>query len=310
MSDTLPIIGQTLGRSDDPEGQADRPPKPSVDDLLAGLNDPQRAAVVHEGTPLLVVAGAGSGKTRVLTRRIAWLVSQRGAHPGSVLAITFTNKAASEMKERVEELVGPRARLMWVSTFHSACVRILRKEIDKLGYRSSFTIYDAADSKRLMTMVAKDLDLDPKRYQPGAILHWVSSHKNELRTPEDVAADTHNKFEEAYAAAYTRYQQRLRDANALDFDDLLMTTVDLLATYPEVRETYRRRFRHVLVDEYQDTNHAQYALIHQLCADNPEGLHGQRVDPAELMVVGDAAQSIYAFRGANIRNILDFEQDF
>ena len=216
---------------------------------------------------MLVVAGAGSGKTRVLTRRIAWLVSQRGAHPGSILAITFTNKAAAEMKERVEALVGPRARLMWVSTFHSACVRILRKEIDKLGFRSSFTIYDAADSKRLMTMVLKDLDLDPRRYQPGAVLHWVSSHKNELRGPQEGAADTHNKFEEAYAAAYTRYQERLRAANALDYDDILTFTVDLFATFPEVRETYRRRFRHVLVDEYQDTNHAQYALIHQLCAD-------------------------------------------
>src|SRR6478735_5665243 len=279
MSDTLPIIGQTLGQPAEPGAQAERPRKPSADDLLAGLNEPQRAAVVHEGTPLLVVAGAGSGKTRVLTRRIAWLVSQRGAHPGSILAITFTNKAAAEMKERVEVLVGPRARLMWVSTFHSACVRILRKEIDKLGFRSSFTIYDAAD--------------------------------------------THNKFEEAYAAAYTRYQQRLRDANALDFDDILTFTVDLFATFPEVRETYRRRFRHVLVDEYQDTNHAQYALIHQLCADALEdplgseleggrdlGSAAERVPPAELMVVGDADQSIYAFRGANIRNILDFEQDF
>ncbi len=317
MSDTLPILGSTLGAPDDATDDATaskRPRGPSADDLLAGLNEPQRAAVVHEGTPLLVVAGAGSGKTRVLTRRIAWLVSQRGAHPGSILAITFTNKAAAEMKERVEELVGPRGRLMWVSTFHSACVRILRKEIDKLGYRSSFTIYDAADSKRLMTMVIKELDLDPKRYQPGAILHWLSTHKNELRTPDEVAADTHNKFEEAYAAAYVRYQARLRDANALDFDDILTLTVDLLATFPEVRETYRRRFRYVLVDEYQDTNHAQYALIHQLCADELEessvDVPVERVPPAELMVVGDADQSIYAFRGANIRNILDFEQDF
>jgi ATP-dependent DNA helicase UvrD/PcrA len=310
MSDTLPILGQALPDT----AEKHRPQGPSADDLLAGLNEPQRAAVVHEGTPLLVVAGAGSGKTRVLTRRIAWIVSQRKAHPGSILAITFTNKAAAEMKERVEALVGPRARLMWVSTFHSACVRILRKEIDKLGFKSSFTIYDAADSKRLMGMVLKELDLDPRRYQPGAVLHWVSAHKNELRGPEEVAADTHNKFEEAYAAAYTRYQQRLREANALDFDDILTMTVELFATYPEVRETYRRRFRHVLVDEYQDTNHAQYALIHQLCADALEETldeaETERVPPAELMVVGDADQSIYAFRGANIRNILDFEQDF
>jgi DNA helicase-2/ATP-dependent DNA helicase PcrA len=312
MSDTLPILGLSLPERD--EAEPERRRGPTADELLAGLNEPQRAAVVHEGSPLLVVAGAGSGKTRVLTRRIAWIVSQRRAHPGSILAITFTNKAAGEMKERVASLVGPRARLMWVSTFHSACVRILRKEIDKLGFKSSFTIYDAADSKRLMTMVVGDLDLDPKRYQPGPVLHWVSSHKNELRGPEEVAADTHNAFEEAYAAAYTRYQQRLRDANALDFDDILTMAVDLMATFPEVRETYRRRFRHVLVDEYQDTNHAQYALIHQLCADSLEETLEEtaveRVPPAELMVVGDADQSIYAFRGANIRNILDFEQDF
>ncbi|MFW6774575.1 DNA helicase PcrA [Nocardioides sp. CPCC 205120] len=292
--------------------------------LLEGLNDPQRQAVVHAGKPLLVVAGAGSGKTRVLTRRIAWLVSERGAHPGSILAITFTNKAAAEMKARVEALVGRRARVMWVSTFHSACVRILRKEIDRLGYSSSFSIYDSADSQRLMGLVLSDLELDPKRYQPRAVLAWVSNAKNELKDPEQAAADASNGLEEAYAAAYTQYQRRLRDANALDFDDLIMTTVHLFSAYPEVREVYRRRFRHVLVDEYQDTNHAQYALIHQLCADDPEaardsttpvpgdvgGSAGERVGPSELMVVGDADQSIYAFRGANIRNILDFEQDF
>ena len=287
-------------------------PTPSTESLLEGLNEPQRAAVVHAGPPLLVVAGAGSGKTRVLTRRIAWLIPQRKAHPGSILAITFTNKAAAEMKERVEDLVGKRARIMWVSTFHSACVRILRKEIDKLGFKSSFSIYDAADSKRLMTLVCQDLDLDPKRYQPRAVLNWVSNAKNELKDPEDATKDTRNDFEEAYAAAYELYQRRLRDANALDFDDLIMTTVHLFQAFPEVREIYRRRFRHVLVDEYQDTNHAQYALIHQLCADPMEetGSGGERVAPAELMVVGDADQSIYAFRGANIRNILDFEQDF
>ena len=285
---------------------------PSADELLEGLNEPQRAAVTHEGVPLLVVAGAGSGKTRVLTRRIAWMISQRGAHPGSILAITFTNKAAAEMKERVEELVGKRARIMWVSTFHSACVRILRKEIDKLGYKSSFTIYDAQDQKRLMTLVVGDLDLDPKRYPPAQVLNWVSDQKNELRDPEDATKDAKNGLEESYAAAYTLYQKRLREAHALDFDDLIMMTVELFRTFPEVRETYRRRFRHVLVDEYQDTNHAQYALIHELCADNPEDLDPSvpRSEPAELMVVGDADQSIYAFRGANIRNILDFEEDF
>jgi DNA helicase-2/ATP-dependent DNA helicase PcrA len=264
---------------------------------------------VHAGRPLLVVAGAGSGKTRVLTRRIAWLVAERKAHPGSILAITFTNKAAAEMKERVEALVGRRARIMWVSTFHSACVRILRKEIHHFGYKSNFSIYDAADSKRLMTLVCRDLDLDPKRYQPNAILHWVSNHKNELRDHEEAAKDARNGLEETYASAYTLYQRRLREANALDFDDLIMTTVHLFQAHPDVCETYRRRFRHVLVDEYQDTNHAQYALVHQLCADDPEEA-GERVEPAELMVVGDADQSIYAFRGASIRNILDFEQDF
>ncbi|UDY24368.1 DNA helicase PcrA [Nocardioides sp. Kera G14] len=283
---------------------------PSPEELLDGLNEPQRAAVVHEGAPLLVVAGAGSGKTRVLTRRIAWLISQRGAHPGSILAITFTNKAAAEMKERVAELVGGRAKIMWVSTFHSACVRILRKEVDKLGYKSNFTIYDAQDQKRLMTLVCHDLDLDPKRYQPQQVLNWVSDQKNELRDPDDAAKDAKNGVEETYAKAYSLYQRRLAQANAFDFDDLIMVTVHLLREFPEVRETWRRRFRHVLVDEYQDTNHAQYALVAELCADNPENLDGERVPGAELMVVGDADQSIYAFRGANIRNILDFEQDF
>ncbi|HET9861095.1 MAG TPA: DNA helicase PcrA [Nocardioidaceae bacterium] len=283
----------------------------SAEELLDGLNDPQRAAVMHAGAPLLVVAGAGSGKTRVLTRRIAWLISERKAHPGSILAITFTNKAAAEMRERVEELVGRRARIMWVSTFHAACVRILRKEIDRFGYKSSFSIYDAADSKRLMTLVCRDLDLDPKRYQPRAVLNWVSNAKNELRDPEDAAKDAENHLEETYAEAYAMYQRRLREANALDFDDLIMTTVHLLQVFPEVRETYRRRFRHVLVDEYQDTNHAQYALIRELCAEDPSVYDGEeRVEPSELMVVGDADQSIYAFRGANIRNILQFEEDF
>ena len=287
--------------------------------LLDGLNEPQRAAVTHAGAPLLVVAGAGSGKTRVLTRRIAWLINERKAHPGSILAITFTNKAAAEMKERVEALVGKRARIMWVSTFHSACVRILRKEIDRVGFKSNFSIYDAADSKRLMTLVLRDLELDPKKYQPNAVLHWVSDQKNELRDAEDAAKEARNSFEEAYAKAFSNYQRRLREANALDFDDLIMTTVHLLQAFPDVRENYRRRFRHVLVDEYQDTNHAQYSLIQQLCGQSFEidtaleeqgAEAAERVEPSELMVVGDADQSIYAFRGADIRNIMDFEQDF
>ncbi len=298
---------------------------PSSEQLLEGLNEPQRAAVSHAGPPLLVVAGAGSGKTRVLTRRIAWLIAERGAHPGSILAITFTNKAAAEMKERVEELVGRRARIMWVSTFHSACVRILRKEIHRFGYKSGFSIYDAADSKRLMTLVCRDLELDPKRYPPRSVLNWVSNQKNELLDHEQARANAANGLEETYAEAYGLYQQRLRAANALDFDDLIMTTVHLFQAFPEARETYRRRFRHVLVDEYQDTNHAQYALVKELCGhavgrplvadtvdpDDPDAPDDDgSIAPAELMVVGDADQSIYAFRGANIRNILQFEEDF
>jgi DNA helicase-2/ATP-dependent DNA helicase PcrA len=314
MSMQFPIPGLPSAEGAEPAKKGRRP---SRDELLAGLNEPQRAAVVHEGAPLLVVAGAGSGKTRVLTRRIAWLISERNAHPGSVLAITFTNKAAAEMRERVEELVGNRARIMWVSTFHSACVRILRKEITQfnhlgIGFKSNFTIYDAADSKRLMTLVCRDLDLDVKRYQPRAILNWISNAKNELQDPEEATNDARNGQEETYAEAYRIYQERLRQANALDFDDLLMMTVHLFRTFPEVRENWRRRFRHVLVDEYQDTNHAQYALIHELCGNSMEALpeSGDGVPGAELMVVGDADQSIYAFRGANIRNIMDFEQDF
>jgi DNA helicase-2/ATP-dependent DNA helicase PcrA len=320
MSTQFPIPGlPTLDPGENaagPEGEGGprKRRRPTRDDLLAGLNEPQRRAVVHEGAPLLVVAGAGSGKTRVLTRRIAWLISERNAHPGSVLAITFTNKAAAEMRERVEELVGGRARIMWVSTFHSACVRILRKEITNLGFKSNFTIYDAADSKRLMTIVCRDLDLDVKRFQPRAVLNWISNAKNELQDPDEAAKDARNVQEETYAAAYRAYQERLREANALDFDDLLMMTVHLFRAFPEVRENWRRRFRHVLVDEYQDTNHAQYALIHELCAPEFESpdteVETPRTPPAELMVVGDADQSIYAFRGANIRNILDFEQDF
>ncbi|MFE0761323.1 DNA helicase PcrA [Streptomyces smyrnaeus] len=279
--------------------------------LLEGMNEQQRDAVLHAGSPLLIVAGAGSGKTRVLTHRIAHLLGARNVHPGQVLAITFTNKAAGEMKERVAELVGPRAQSMWVSTFHSACVRILRRESKKLGFTSSFSIYDAADSKRLMALVCRDLDLDPKRFPPKAFSAKVSNLKNELIDEEDFAAqaaggtsrtESGGGFEKTLAEAYTMYQARLREANALDFDDLIMTTVHLLQAFPDVAEHYRRRFRHVLVDEYQDTNHAQYQLVRELV--------GPAEDQAELCVVGDADQSIYAFRGATIRNILQFEEDY
>lgn len=291
-------------------------PRPAIDAaaLLEGLNDNQRAAVVHAGTPLLIVAGAGSGKTRVLTHRIAHLLAERGVHPGQILAITFTNKAAGEMKERVEQLVGPRANAMWVMTFHSACVRILRRESKKLGFTSSFSIYDAADSKRLMALVCRDLDLDPKRYPPKSFSAKISNLKNELIDEEDFAAQAADGFEKTLAQAYAMYQSRLREANALDFDDLIMTTVNLLRAFPDVAEHYRRRFRHVLVDEYQDTNHAQYALVRELVgtSEHPVDVPPSEYDvpPAELCVVGDADQSIYAFRGATIRNILQFEEDY
>ncbi|MFJ3954433.1 DNA helicase PcrA [Streptomyces libani] len=289
---------------------AARPPVDAAA-LLEGLNDEQKAAVVHTGGPLLIVAGAGSGKTRVLTHRIAHLLAERHVHPGQILAITFTNKAAGEMKERVEELVGPRANAMWVSTFHSACVRILRRESKKLGFTSSFSIYDAADSKRLMALVCRDLDLDPKRYPPKSFSAKISNLKNELIDEETFAGtaaggtsqtESGGGFEKTLAEAYTMYQARLREANALDFDDIIMTTVNLLQAFPDVAEHYRRRFRHVLVDEYQDTNHAQYTLVRELV--------GPAESAAELCVVGDADQSIYAFRGATIRNILQFEEDY
>lgn len=285
----------------------DGAPRPVIDSaaLLDGLNTEQRAAVVHAGSPLLIVAGAGSGKTRVLTHRIAHLLAERGVHPGQILAITFTNKAAGEMKERVEQLVGPRANAMWVMTFHSACVRILRRESKRLGFTSSFSIYDAADSKRLMALVCRDLDLDPKRYPPKSFTAKVSNLKNELIDEETFAGQAADGFEKTLAQAYALYQARLREANALDFDDIIMTAVHLLQAFPDVAEHYRRRFRHVLVDEYQDTNHAQYTLVRELV-----GPSGEAEAPGELCVVGDADQSIYAFRGATIRNILQFEEDY
>ncbi|MBW1601378.1 DNA helicase PcrA [Streptomyces sp. JJ66] len=342
------FTGSYAGRGADHDPDAyyrDGARRPVVDPetLLSGLNEQQRAAVVHHGSPLLIVAGAGSGKTRVLTHRIAYLLGSRKVHPGSVLAITFTNKAAGEMKERVGELVGPRAQSMWVSTFHSACVRILRRESKKLGFTSSFSIYDAADSKRLMALVCRDLELDPKRYPPKSFSAKISNLKNELIDEEDFAQRASDPFEKTLAEAYRMYQARLREANALDFDDIIMTTVHLLQAFPEVAEHYRRRFRHVLVDEYQDTNHAQYTLVRELVgvdgAASPgagsggAGLHGvepgrtesgraesgtesgdpppeRGVERAELCVVGDADQSIYAFRGATIRNILQFEEDY
>ncbi|MER7015732.1 UvrD-helicase domain-containing protein [Saccharopolyspora sp. NPDC000359] len=285
-----------------PAGQ--RGPDPEA--LLAGLNPQQRDAVVHTGSPLLIVAGAGSGKTRVLTNRIAYLLAG-GAHPGQIMAITFTNKAAAEMKERVAELVGRRANVMWVSTFHSMCVRVLRREAKVLGLSSNFSIYDADDSRRLITMIAREQDLDSKRYPARTLAVHISNLKNELLSPEAAAEQAGNDMERKVAQVYAAYQRRLVESNSMDFDDLIMRTVELLQDHPAVAEHYRRRFRHVLVDEYQDTNHAQYVLVRELVG--TEVTEGG-VEPAELCVVGDADQSIYAFRGATIRNIEEFERDY
>jgi len=278
---------------------------PNAEQLLEGLNPQQKAAVEHSGAPLLVVAGAGSGKTRVLTRRIAYLLAERGVAPYEVLAITFTNKAAGEMKERVAELVGDRARSMWVSTFHSACVRILRQEAVRLGYSNSFTIYDSADSQKLLSHIMKDMNLDAKRYAPRAVQALISAAKNELMGPADYQLQATDHFAQIVAEVYAVYQRRLTSANAMDFDDLIGKTVELLQRFPEAKARYRSRFRHILVDEYQDTNHAQYILIKELVGTEFDGY-----PVAELCVVGDADQSIYAFRGANIRNILQFEADY
>jgi DNA helicase II / ATP-dependent DNA helicase PcrA len=284
-----------------------------IDELLEGLNPPQRQAVLHEGSPLLIVAGAGSGKTAVLTRRIAYLLAARDVGPGQILAITFTNKAAAEMRERVARLIGARTGLsMWVSTFHSMCVRILRNQAALLpGLNSNFSIYDADDSRRLLLMIGKDMGLDTKRYSPRLLANCISNLKNELIDPEQAAANLAmdsdaGDLNRIVAQAYAEYQRRLRAANALDFDDLIGETVAVLQRFPQIAQYYRRRFRHILVDEYQDTNHAQYVLVRELAGTDSD----DEVPPAELCVVGDADQSIYAFRGATIRNIEDFERDY
>jgi DNA helicase-2/ATP-dependent DNA helicase PcrA len=267
--------------------------------LLEALNASQREAVAAADGPVLVVAGAGSGKTRVLTYRIAHLIRDLGLSPYSLLAITFTNKAAGEMRDRVGDLVGRVADGMWVSTFHSACVRILRREAPRLGYRSSFSIYDDADSVRLVTMVVRDLDLDPKRFPPRAIRAAISNAKNELVDYETYAGNDSGFYHEKVSDVYRLYQQRLVEASAVDFDDILMLTVEIFQAFPHVLESYQQRFRYVLVDEYQDTNRAQYVLIKMLAREH-----------RNLFVVGDADQSVYAFRGADMRNILDFEKDY
>ena len=272
---------------------------PYPDDLLEHLNPEQREAVVHPEGPLLILAGAGSGKTRVLTHRIAWLVHTRRAHPGEILAITFTNKAAQEMRERVELLVGRRTRAMWVMTFHAACARLLRSEAPRLGYTKQFTIYDQADARRLVKRSIDELGLDPKRFTPGAIHAQISDAKNKLRSAEDYRQLVGSFFEQTAADVYEVYEREIHRMNAMDFDDLLVRAVNVLELFPEVRERYSTIFRHVLVDEYQDTNHAQYRWLQLLAGEH-----------RNLAVVGDDDQAVFGFRGADIANILNFQDDF
>ena len=266
---------------------------------LADLNPAQREAVLHTEGPVLVVAGAGSGKTRVLTRRIAHLLGAVGVKPPEILAITFTNKAAGEMRERVGDLVGPPARAAWVMTFHSACGRILRREAQRLGYRSNFTIYDQADQIRLVKRCLEELERDPKRFTPRGIHSQISNAKNTLVGPEEYTERVASFYDQTVAEVYDLYQKRLFASNAVDFDDMLFLTVDVLERFPEAREKWQEAFRYVLVDEYQDTNHAQYRLL-QLLAEKHRN----------VFAVGDPDQSIYGFRGADIRNVLEFEHDF
>ena len=269
------------------------------EELLAGLNPAQREAVLHVDGPLLVVAGAGSGKTRVLTHRVAHLIRAHGVKPNEILAITFTNKAATEMRERLERTLGGMARAIWILTFHAACGRILRREAERLGYRSTFTIYDSADQVRLVKACLEELGKDPKRFTPRGIHHQISNAKNTLVSPDEYQQRVASFWDQTVAEVYALYQRRLAASNAVDFDDMLMLTVELLERFPDARAHWQHAFRHVLVDEYQDTNHAQYRFLQLIAGEHQN-----------LMVVGDPDQSIYAFRSADIRNILDFERDF
>jgi DNA helicase-2/ATP-dependent DNA helicase PcrA len=274
-------------------------PVASPEEYLATLNSAQRDAVLHTEGPQLVIAGAGSGKTRVLTHRVAHLINAVGAKPNEILAITFTNKAAGEMRERLQHMLGNRSRAIWILTFHAACGRILRREAERLGYRSSFTIYDQADQVRLVKQCLAELEKDPKRFTPRGIHHQISNHKNLLRGPAQVQELVGSFYDQTVADVYELYQRKLFASNAVDFDDILMLTVDVLERFPEARERWQKAFRYILVDEYQDTNHAQYRLLQLLAGEH-----------RNVFAVGDPDQSIYGFRGADIRNILEFERDF
>lgn len=279
----------------------------TMDNILEGLNEEQHRAVIHDKGPLLILAGAGSGKTRVLTHRIAYLIDAMGVNPWSILALTFTNKAAGEMRERIDNIVGFGAQDIWVSTFHSTCVRILRRHIEAIGYERNFTIYDADDQKSLMKDVCKHINIDTKQYRERTILNQISAAKDMLISPEKFGAEVSGDLnKEVYAKAYREYQKRLFQANALDFDDLIFKTVELFQHHPDILEYYQRRFQYILVDEYQDTNTAQFELIRLMAnAITPEGTRERN-----LCVVGDDDQSIYKFRGANIYNILNFENQY
>ncbi len=271
----------------------------TIDELIEGLNKEQQEAVKHTEGPLLIMAGAGSGKTRVLTHRIAYLMEEKDVSPRSILAITFTNKAAREMKDRVSKLVGPAGADMWVSTFHSMCVRILRRDIDRIGYNRNFTILDSGDQLSVVKQVLKDLNIDTKQFEPRAMQGQISSAKNELISPEEFSSKAGNFYDRQVAKVYEGYEKILRKNQSLDFDDLIMQTIHLFKRVPEVLEYYQRRFQYIHVDEYQDTNHAQYILVKQLA---------NRFQ--NLCVVGDSDQSIYRWRGADISNILSFEKDY
>ncbi|HTD57331.1 MAG TPA: UvrD-helicase domain-containing protein, partial [Solirubrobacteraceae bacterium] len=285
-----------------------------VQALLVGLNEPQREAVTHCEGPLLILAGAGSGKTRVLTHRVAFLIFTGQVHPSEILAITFTNKAAQEMRGRVEHLLGAHTRGMWLMTFHAACARILRAQGERLGYTKRFTIYDQADARRMVKRCIEEVGVDPKRFAPAAVHGQISQAKNKLLSASECAQEVGSQFEEVVAEVYGLYESELHRMNAMDFDDLLFRTVNLLELFEDVRERYAKAFKHVLVDEYQDTNHAQYRLLQLLVGGGrAKPTRGERVNipgHRNLAVVGDDSQSIYGFRGADVSNILDFEDDF